>query len=146
MKLKILFAILTAGLLRTVSAAETNQPAVILIDHAKVAATYAKGGSLLANNEFKVSAGRRDAPGPVELHERDTDIFYILEGSATFITGGKIVEPTTISPGEIHGKEIIGGEPQHLVKGDVIIIPRGVPHWFKEVSGPFLYHVVKVTK
>jgi len=82
----------------------------------------------------------------VEIHERDMDIFYILEGSATFVTGGKAKEPKTTGPGEIRAKEIVGGEDRHLVKGDVIVIPNGVPHWFKEVNGTFLYYVVKVTQ
>jgi quercetin dioxygenase-like cupin family protein len=40
----------------------------------------------------------------------------------------------------------VGGDTNHLAKGDVIIIPNGVPHWFTETSTPFLYFVVKVSK
>jgi mannose-6-phosphate isomerase-like protein (cupin superfamily) len=69
-----------------------------------------------------------------------------MEGSATFVTGGTVVEPATTGPGEARGKAITGGTPRHLQKGDVIVIPKGVPHWFTEVSSPFLYFVVKVTE
>jgi glc operon protein GlcG len=119
---------------------------VIHLDHEKVAAVFARGGPLLATNNFKVLALRRDAPGEVEIHDSDTDIIYVLEGSANFVTGGKAMEPRTTAPGETRAKSIADGEDRRLVKGDVMIIPNGVPHWFKEVSGPFLYYVVKVSK
>jgi glc operon protein GlcG len=129
----------------TVSAAdEPQKTGVIHIDHEKVAAAFAKGGSLLTTNNFKVQAGRRTGPGEVELHDNDTDIFYILEGSATFITGGKAVGLHSTGSGESRAREITGGEEHHLTKGDIIVIPNGVPHWFKEVNGTFLYHMVKV--
>src|SRR5436309_3304735 len=147
MNSKLLFPLLAAGLLLAAFAADKPQPsAVIHLDHETVAVAFAKGGPLQATNNFKVQAGRRTAPGEVEIHEHDTDIFYILEGSATFVTGGKAVETRTSGPGETRAKEITGGEERHLAKGDVIVIPTGVPHWFKEVSGPFLYYVVKVSK
>jgi mannose-6-phosphate isomerase-like protein (cupin superfamily) len=118
---------------------------VTLIPGAKVEAAFAKGTPLFENSEFKVHASRRDAPGIAELHGRDTDIFHVLEGSATFVIGGTTVEPKTVAPDEIRGKAIQGGENRRISKGDVIIIPKGVPHWFKEVDGPLLYYVVKVT-
>lgn len=119
---------------------------VIHLDHDKVAAMFADGGLLLATNNFKVLALRRNKPGEVEIHDRDTDIVYVLEGSAKFVTGGRAIEPRTTDPGETRAKNIAGGEERHLVKGDVMVIPNGVPHWFKEVSGPFLYYVVKVSR
>ena len=61
------------------------------------------------------------------------------------ITGGEVAEGKTIAPGEIRGAEIRGGEVRRLAKGDVLVVPNGTPHWFKEVSTPFLYYVVKVT-
>lgn len=101
---------------------------------------------MLATNNFKVLTLRRTAPGEVEIHDRDTDILYVLEGSATFVTGGKALEPRTTTPGETRAKTIADGEERRLEKGDVMVIPNGVPHWFKEVSRPFLYYVVKVSK
>ena len=80
-----------------------------------------------------------------EIHERDTDIVYVLEGTATFVAGGTVVEPKTTANGEIRGASIHGGSTRQLVKGDVVIVPNGTPHWFKDVKGPLLYYVVKVT-
>src|SRR5206468_4250986 len=145
MKSELIIAIVLAGLLITAfAAAGPPKPAVIHLDHEQVAAAFAKGAPLLTTNNFKVAAGRRILPGEVEVHDRDLDIFYVIEGSATFVTGGKPVEPRSEGPGETRAKAITGGEERHLTKGDVIVIPNGVPHWFKEVNGPFLYYVVKV--
>jgi len=147
MNSKVVFALLASTVMIIAVAADAPQKSgVIHVDHEKVSAHFARGGPILATNNFKVQAGRRIGPGEVEIHERDTDIFYILEGTATFVTGGKAVEQKTIGPGEIRAKEIVGGEERHLAKGDVIIIPNGVPHWFKEVNGTFLYYMVKVTQ
>lgn len=120
-------------------------PSLIYIDHSKVEAAFAKGMPLLETNHFKIQAARRVAPGQVEVHGRDTDIFYILEGSATFVTGGKALQTKTVARHEIRGTAIEGGQSQHVEKGDVLVIPKGVPHWFKEVNGLLLYYVVKVT-
>src|SRR2546422_5784202 len=107
MNSKTMFAFTASAFLITALAAEKSQkPAVIHIDHEKVAAAFAKGAPLLTTNDFKVQAGRRTGPGEVEIHDRDTDIFYVLEGSATFVTGGKALEPRASGPGETRAKEI----------------------------------------
>jgi glc operon protein GlcG len=80
----------------------------------------------------------------VEVHTKDTDILYVLKGSAMVVTGGTMVDGKAIASDEIRGREITGGEARKLVPGDAMIIPNGVPHWFKEVQAPFLYYVVKV--
>ena len=61
-----------------------------------------------------------------------------------YVTGGTVVDGKTTAPDEIRGPRIDGGESRRLGKGDVIIVPNGTPHWFKEVQGPVLYYVVKV--
>ena len=110
----------------------------------KVAAAFENGAVLFdASDKYRVHASHRDAAGVGEVHRKDADIIYVLEGTAEFVTGGTLVEPKTIAPDEIRGKEIAGGETRHLSKGDVIIVPAGTPHWFKEVSAPFNYYVVK---
>jgi glc operon protein GlcG len=115
-------------------------------DSNKVAAAFAKGMPLLETNNFKIHASRRDAAGIAELHERDTDIFYVLDGSAIFVTGGKVAEAKTIAPNEIRGPRLEGGATRRLSKGDIIVVPNGVPHWFKEVENTLVYYVVKVSK
>jgi quercetin dioxygenase-like cupin family protein len=107
-----------------------------------------KSGSLLvdrmAASNFNVYAVRRDGPGRPELHERDMDLVFILEGAANFITGGTIKDERVSGPGEKTGTAIGGGSPHRLGKGDVIMVPNGVPHWFGEVSPSIRYFAVKV--
>jgi glc operon protein GlcG len=117
---------------------------VIYMAHAKVAAAFAKGAPLLEIGAYKVHASRREAPGVAEIHERHTDIIYVLDGTATFVTGGTAVDTKLVMPEERRGTAIRGGQSYHLVKGDVIVVPNGVPHWFQEVQAPFTYYVVKV--
>ena len=131
----------------TVYAQERQEasPAPTFIESERVTATFAKGGPLLETGAFKVHASRRDSPGVAEVHARDTDIIYVLEGSATLVTGGTALDPKTIGPDEIRGKEIKGGQARRISKGDVIVVPNGVAHWFKQVDGSLIYYVVKVT-
>jgi glc operon protein GlcG len=108
-----------------------------------VSQALAKGAPLLEVDGYKVHASRREKPGLVEVHEHETDVVYVLEGTATLVTGGKLVDPRIIAPGEIRAPNVEGGETRKLAKGDVVIIPPNTPHWFKEASNPFLYFVVK---
>ena len=110
----------------------------------QVTAAFAKGAVLLNNGSYQVHASRREEPGQDEVHVKDTDVIYMLEGSTTFVTGGTMVGGKTTAPDEIRGSNLEGGETRTLMKGDVIVVPNGTPHWFKAVSGPVLYYVVKV--
>jgi len=111
-----------------------------------VRAAFADGtSSLIANEAFRVNPSRRDGPGEAEIHSTDSDIFYVLHGSAEVVTGGEIVTPRKASATEIRGPSIVGGTAQRIGSGDVLSIPRGVAHWFKTVEAPFTYFVVKTT-
>ena len=120
-----------------------QQAATMLWKNGDVAKAFTQGAALLETGQFKVHASRRDAPGEAEIHLNETDIFYVLGGSAKFVTGGKLVEPRSLSANELRGRAIDGGDSQTLAAGDVIVIPKGVPHWFESVSAPFTYYVVK---
>jgi glc operon protein GlcG len=109
-----------------------------------VSARFATGGLLLDTPGYKIDAGRREAPGEVEYHEHAVDVMHVLEGSATVVTGGEMVEPHAIAPGELRAATAGGGTPHRLGEGDVLAIPNRVAHQFVEVSDPFLYFVVKV--
>jgi glc operon protein GlcG len=125
---------------------------VTYIESQKVMASFQKGAVLVGEDEtmmhaarnYMVHASHRDKAGVVEIHEYDTDIVYVLKGSATLITGGTPEGVKTIVPHEFRAPTVNGGETHKLVPGDVVIIPNGVPHWFKEVEAPFDYYVVKV--
>lgn len=112
----------------------------------EVAKAFAKGAPLLEVPGYKVHASRREGPGMAEVHLRDTDIIYVVDGSAKLVTGGKAVAgaPLEGDEEELRGKAIEDGVARDISKGDVIVVPAGVPHWFQEVQAPMTYYVVKV--
>lgn len=128
--------------------AMTSAPATIgYFAKDRVDAAFDKGAVLFERPEggnFAVNTSRRDSPGTVEVHLKDADIMYVLKGSGTIVTGGKLLDGKTVAPDEIRGSQLDGGEAHSLVPGDVLLIPHGEPHWFKEVKGPLLYFTVKV--
>jgi len=144
-----MFLTASAALLMTAALgvrAEAPASKVTYFDSSKVSAAFQKGAVLFDGNggNYTVHASRREAPGMAEVHTKDADIVYVLEGTATLVTGGATVDLKNTAPDEFRGQSISGGDTRQLNKGDVIIIPAGVPHWFKEVTNPFLYYVVKV--
>jgi len=139
MKLPLL---VTTLLISAVLLAVPADSTVTYVDHEKVA----KGGSLVTAPDLSVSVNRRTGPGQVEVHDKETDTFYVLDGEATIVTGGTMVGGKVSRPNQQLGTNINGGETRHLAKGDVMVIPAGVPHWFKEVPKEINYYVVKVIK
>jgi glc operon protein GlcG len=123
---------------------ESGPPPVSYFPKDQVKAAFAKGSVLFDHSDkYMVHASRREQSGMSEIHTKDADIVYVLDGTATLVTGGTAVNSKPIAADEFRGERIDGGETRLLSKGDVIIIPAGVPHWFKEVTKPFLYYVVK---
>jgi glc operon protein GlcG len=126
------------------AATPISKASVSYFEKNKVTEAFAKGAVLFDDSDkYMVHASHRDQAGAAEVHEKDADIIYVLDGQATFVTGGTVVDPKVTGPGEIRGREIAGGETRTISKGDVIIVPAGTPHWFKEVPGPINYYVVK---
>jgi uncharacterized protein GlcG (DUF336 family)/quercetin dioxygenase-like cupin family protein len=122
-------------------------PAVSYWERSKVDDAFSQGAVLFDGSDgrnYMVHASRREKPGQAEIHTKDADVIYVLQGSATFITGGEAIDAKTTEPNELRGSGIKGGETRKIAKGDVIIVPHGVPHQFREVTDPFLYFVVKV--
>jgi mannose-6-phosphate isomerase-like protein (cupin superfamily) len=111
-----------------------------------VAASFAKGGTLTDQSNYKVMTAHRTESGNVEVHRSYTDVFYIVQGGTNIVTGGKVIGEKTANPDEPRGDSIQGGETRHLSAGDAIVIPPGVPHWMKDIEGTLLYFVVKVKK
>ena len=87
----------------------------------------------------------RSQSGSPELHEKFADIFIVIDGSATLISGGELDHPTTSSPGEMHGNAILHSVTTSLAKGDVVHIPPNTPHQLILPKGSTLtYFVIKV--
>jgi mannose-6-phosphate isomerase-like protein (cupin superfamily) len=90
---------------------------------------------------------RRTAAGNAEVHAEFTDVWYVIEGAATLVTGGNVVGGASTTPGETQGQSIKGGSSRTMRKGEFAVIPAGIPHWVSSVDGKeFLYIVVKMPR
>ena len=138
--------VLVAFVFATAVSLTAADKAVTYVDHDKVSAALTKGGPLVTANDLLVSGSHRDKAGQVEVHDKETDVIYVIEGSATFVTGGTMVGGKVTKPDQHIGTDIQGGKSHHLTKGDVIVVPAGTAHWFKEVPQSISYYVVKVIK
>ena len=95
-------------------------------------------------NHYTMMA-HREATGSSEVHEKESDVFFAVAGDAELVTGGKLIDPKTVKPGEIRGTGIEGGTKRAFPEGSVVHIPAGVPHQLLIAKGkPFTYFVVKV--
>ena len=87
----------------------------------------------------------RDRDGKAELHQQFGDVFVVLQGTATLVTGGTIAGPATTALGEIRGASIEQGTRKKLQEGDIVHIPAGVPHQLiLDAGGTFTYFVAKI--
>ncbi len=87
-------------------------------------------------------------------HDKVSEVYHVLEGSGTLVTGGTLVNPqrresgaevvTQINGPGVSGTAIEGGVSRRIAKGDVVIIPAGTPHWFPEIQESITYTVVRV--
>lgn len=140
--MKLLLVLGTLLIAAVVLSGAAGDKDVTYVGHEKVA----KGGTLVTAPNLSVSVNTRTGPGQVEVHDKETDTMHVLEGSATLVTGGTVIGGKVTAPGQLRGAEIKDGQSHHMTKGDVIVVPAGVPHWFKEVPQSINYYVVKVIK
>jgi len=149
-----LLALLTAGVMAFAQGASPEKAGATVQASASggvkyfakddVAASFAKGGTLVTENNYRVMTAHRTESGSVEVHRSYTDVFYIVQGSTNIVTGGKVIGEKATNPDEPRGDSIEGGETRRLAAGDSMVIPAGIPHWMKDVEGTLLYFVVKV--
>jgi mannose-6-phosphate isomerase-like protein (cupin superfamily) len=120
----------------------------VYVENRQVLDNFGKqgGNPLVPGDAYRVQTDRRTANGNIEIHEKETDIFYIIDGSATIVVGGTAIDPRPTRPGQMTAKDIQNGQTYNLKKGDVLVIPAGQPHWFKQVNGFINYLTVKSVK
>ena len=118
--------------------------AVHYIGHDKVTDVMSKGGPIVNDPGLVVLAQRRQS-GEVEYHDHTNHVFVMVEGEATLIVGGTMLEPRRTAPDQMRAPSLDGGTTYHLSKGDVITIPAKTPHWFKEVpTKTVAYYAVNI--
>lgn len=118
--------------------------AVHYISHDKVTEVMSKGGPIVSDPGLVVLAQRRQA-GEVEYHDRTNHVFIMVEGEATLVVGGSMLNGRRTAPDQMRAPSAEGGTTYHLTKGDVITIPAKTPHWFKEVpTKTVAYYAVNI--
>jgi len=107
---------------------------------AKAKSERKEGQALLAQSmiqlaPYNVSLEYRSAVANAAVHETEAELFYVIDGSATLVTGGKLTNETRTNAANLSGKGIEGGMSRRVAKGDFIMVPEGVPHWFSAIDG-----------
>jgi mannose-6-phosphate isomerase-like protein (cupin superfamily) len=93
-------------------------------------------------DHYRINIVRRTTPQGAIAHPDGTEVHHIVEGGGTLVTGGTIVRTTAGARGSA-GATIDGGMTRHVAKGDVILIPAGTPHWYKDLDGTIAYLEVR---
>ena len=107
-----------------------------------VAADAAAGAAVTISPGIAVR--RRSGAGEPQyaiIHPSSTEIYYIVEGAGSLVTGGSLKMPLAPStdPDVVRSKAIEGGVSRTVGKGDVIVVPPGTPHWFNAIDGTITY-------
>jgi mannose-6-phosphate isomerase-like protein (cupin superfamily) len=101
---------------------------------------------LLALAPYKASLEYRTALGPAALHEDQAEFFYVVEGSGTLVTGGKLKDEKRTNAKNLSGTAIESGETRALGKGDFVFVPQGTPHQITEVKGELVLMTMHVPR
>src|SRR5580693_7409905 len=87
----------------------------------------------------------RSQSGKAELHEKFADFYVVVDGNATLVSGGHILNGAPSAPGEVRGDSVQDGKETKLKKGDIVHIPANIPHQLVLAKGAtFQYFIVKV--
>jgi mannose-6-phosphate isomerase-like protein (cupin superfamily) len=69
------------------------------------------------------------------VHEKEAELFYVVDGAGTLVTGGKLTAESRTNAENLSGSGIEGGKSQRVSKGDFIMVPENTPHWFSAIEG-----------
>ena len=84
-----------------------------------------------ANLEYRVGG----VNAPASVHEKEAEIFYVVEGGGTLVTGGRLKDEKRTNADNLGGTGIDGGTPRRVGKGDFVMVPENTPHWFTGIDG-----------
>jgi len=132
----------------SVRAAENGMRSATYVESQRLLDNFGKANAnpIVPGDGYEVQTNRRVKNGNIEIHVKETDIFYVMAGSATILVGGTAVEPKETRANQMTAKDMQNPQSYDLNKGDVLVIPAGTPHWFKQVNGSIDYLVVKHVK
>lgn len=83
---------------------------------------------------------------PASVHEKEAEVFYVIDGTATMVTGGKLINEKRTNPANLSGTGIESGESRTVAKGDFIIVPENTPHWFSKIDGVLVLMTLHVPR
>ncbi|MBV9507566.1 MAG: cupin domain-containing protein [Acidobacteriia bacterium] len=155
--LGITFTLLLAGL-----TAQAQQPAGQVMktfaSSSDVAALIAQAKSERKDNQaivtkpilrlapYNANLEYRASVGPAAVHEKEAEMFYVIDGSATLMTGGKLTKESRTNPENLTGSGIEGGTSRAIAKGDFVIVPENTPHWFSAINGTIVLMSIHVPR
>jgi mannose-6-phosphate isomerase-like protein (cupin superfamily) len=84
-----------------------------------------------ANLEYRVAGVNANA----STHEKEAEMFYVIDGGGTLVTGGKLKDEKRTNADNLGGTAIDGGVSRHIAKGDFVMVPENTPHWFTAIDG-----------
>ena len=120
---------------------KTDADLMAVLKRAMDAAGNNMSSSNVANtDQYSINVVHRVTGAGAISHPGWTEVHHVIEGGATFVTGGTIVRPAAGSGGVA---TIEGGVSKHIGKGDVVVIPENSPHWYKDVDGQITYLEVR---
>jgi mannose-6-phosphate isomerase-like protein (cupin superfamily) len=91
--------------------------------------------ALLRLAPYTANLEYRAVVGPAATHEKEAEMFFVMDGGGTLVTGGKLVGETRTNAENLSGTAINGGKSQAVAKGDFFIVPENTPHWFSKLDG-----------
>jgi mannose-6-phosphate isomerase-like protein (cupin superfamily) len=89
---------------------------------------------------FAANLEYRTGPAGGGTHEKEDELFYVVDGSGTFVTGGRLVPAPGPNPANpaVPNTTIEGGQAKPIAKGDLMIVPHGTPHQVTAVNGELI--------
>jgi mannose-6-phosphate isomerase-like protein (cupin superfamily) len=101
---------------------------------------------ILSLAPYNANLEYRAAVGPAAVHEKEAEMFYVIDGSATLVTGGKLVNEKRTNAENLNGTGIENGTPRNIAKGDFVIVPENTPHWFSAINGTVVLMSIHVPR
>ena len=101
---------------------------------------------ILSLAPYRASLEYRTATGPAAVHEKEAELFYVIDGSGTLTTGGKLKDEKRTNPTNLSGAGIDGGQSRTVAKGDFIIVPEGSPHQYTDIKGELILMSIHVPR
>jgi mannose-6-phosphate isomerase-like protein (cupin superfamily) len=149
---------LAAGLVAGTGLAQQPAPDKLFASAADVAAMMAKAKAerkpdqanyiqkILGLAPYNANLEYRAVVGPASTHDTEAEMFYVIDGAGTLVTGGTLVKPAKTNAENWSGTAIENGKSQHVAKGDFIMVPEKTPHWFSTIEGTLVLMSIHVPR